>query len=274
MHGYIYYRWTSLYMSVVRFFLDHPGPIRPLRDLAARRLERTHHAKVVTTQDAKRILTLNAPVDYQGLERVVPYPVARDIVLDTPTTIALAECACRAVAQNHGEYDGHCGPIASCLYLGDPIASFVVEKQPETSRFISVAEALELIDGAASRGNLHSLWFKDAAAGRMYAICNCCSCCCIGLKAGREGFSPLASSGYLAEVSRACTSCGACADACPFDAISMGDAGAVVSPEACLGCGVCEGVCPVGAMSLVRHGDVEPVPWTGLDTGPAQPSAG
>ena len=143
--------------------------------------------------------------------------MARDIVLDAPTTIALAECACRAVAKNHGEYDGHCGPLESCLYLGDPIASFVVEKQPATSRFITVEEALGVIDNAASRGNLHSLWFKDAAAGRMYAICNCCSCCCIGLKAEREGFSPLASSGFIAEVrADACTGCGSCVSRMPL----------------------------------------------------------
>jgi ferredoxin len=264
MHGYIYYRWTSAYMAAVRFFLDHPGPFRALRDPVARWLEKTHHAKVVTTEDAKRVLTLNTPVDFRGLEHVVPYPVARDIVLDAPTTIALAECACRAVAKSHGEYDGHCGPVESCLYLGDPIASFVVEKQPETSRLISVEEALRVIEEAASRGNMHSLWFKDAAAGRMYAICNCCSCCCIGLKAEREGFSPLASSGFVAEVNGdACTGCGACVAACPFDAMSTGDACSAVDSDACLGCGVCVGVCPDDAVALVRHGDVEPVPWSG-----------
>ncbi len=263
VHGYIYYRWTSLYMWLVRFFIDHPGPFRPARDAMARRLEQTHHAKVVTAEDAKRVLTLNLPVDYRGLETVVPYPIARDIVLESPAKIAVAECACRAVAKSHGEYDGHCGPLDSCLYLGDPIASFVVEKQPDTSRFISADEALALIDAASARGNLHSLWFKDAAAGRMYAICNCCSCCCIGLKAEREGFSPLAGSGYAAEVApAACTGCERCVSACPFDAIAMKGAVASVDAAHCMGCGICANICPAEAIALERSGDLEPVPWS------------
>ena len=59
-HGYVYYRWTTWYMSVVRFFLDHAGPFRPVRDAAAHHLERTHHAKVVTTEDAKDVGSADA----------------------------------------------------------------------------------------------------------------------------------------------------------------------------------------------------------------------
>ncbi|MBI5521429.1 MAG: electron transfer flavoprotein subunit alpha [Desulfarculus sp.] len=46
-----------------------------------------------------------------------------------------------------------------------------------------------------------------------------------------------------------CTGCGACLDACPFDALSLVDDKAQVS-EACTLCGTCVEVCPEGALSL------------------------
>ncbi|MBQ9949343.1 MAG: 4Fe-4S binding protein [Clostridia bacterium] len=45
----------------------------------------------------------------------------------------------------------------------------------------------------------------------------------------------------------ACIGCGACAGACPVEAISEGDGIYVIDAEKCIGCGACAGVCPVGA---------------------------
>jgi ferredoxin len=45
-----------------------------------------------------------------------------------------------------------------------------------------------------------------------------------------------------------CTSCGACADACPVDAISEGDDKYVIDPDVCTDCGACVDTCPVGAI--------------------------
>ncbi len=47
-----------------------------------------------------------------------------------------------------------------------------------------------------------------------------------------------------------CTACGACAGACPDQAIVMREAGPVWDPDACLGCRACAGACPVGCISL------------------------
>jgi heterodisulfide reductase subunit A len=50
-----------------------------------------------------------------------------------------------------------------------------------------------------------------------------------------------------------CVGCGACASACPFDAIHWSSFGEPqVQVEACTGCGICAATCPVGAMQL-RH---------------------
>lgn len=262
-HGYVYYRWTAAYMGAVRWAIDRPW-LGPVRTWAARRLEATHHAKVVPAEDARRILRLDKPIEWRDLEHVVPYPVARDVVLGSPATIALADCACRAVADARGEHDGSCGPLQQCLYVGDPIASFVVEKQP-SAKLVSAEEALAVVDAAAARGDIHTLWFKDAAAGRMYAICNCCSCCCIGLKADREGFSPMAASGYVARVdSGRCTGCGNCVGTCSFAALSLTgpDGTLAIDAKRCMGCGACIAACPERAIELEAATDgPAPVPW-------------
>ncbi|MEE1186068.1 MAG: 4Fe-4S binding protein [Acutalibacteraceae bacterium] len=51
------------------------------------------------------------------------------------------------------------------------------------------------------------------------------------------------------KISDECIMCGACASACPADAISEGDTQYNIDPEACLDCGSCAAGCPVGAIS-------------------------
>lgn len=46
-----------------------------------------------------------------------------------------------------------------------------------------------------------------------------------------------------------CTKCGACASACPVDAIDVMDKGIEVS-DSCTDCGICEDVCPIGAITI------------------------
>lgn len=265
VHGYVYYRWTSAYIAVVRWVLERAWLPGPLRRFAGERLERTHHAKVVTPSDARRLIEIGEPIELTDLEHVVPFPIARDIVLDSPARIALAKCACRTVGERSGTRSETCGPLETCLYIGDPIASFVAEKQPG-ARLITAEEAVGVVEDAARRGDIHTLWFKDAAAGRMYAMCNCCSCCCTGLKSLEQGFSPLAASGYLARVDTdACTACGVCVRACAFGAVSLqpGTRAAAIEKERCLGCGVCVGACPSSAITLeTAEEGPSAVPWS------------
>jgi ferredoxin len=49
------------------------------------------------------------------------------------------------------------------------------------------------------------------------------------------------------KISDECISCGACADACPNEAIKEGDTIYVIDPEKCIDCGACADVCPVSA---------------------------
>ena len=45
-----------------------------------------------------------------------------------------------------------------------------------------------------------------------------------------------------------CLACGACADACPVEAISSGDDKYVIDADKCIECGSCESTCPASAI--------------------------
>ena len=59
----------------------------------------------------------------------------------------------------------------------------------------------------------------------------------------------------------ACTACGECLTACPYDAISMGEDGdrrvATISPTTCKGCGGCVPLCPENAIDLLGYTDAQ-----------------
>jgi len=50
------------------------------------------------------------------------------------------------------------------------------------------------------------------------------------------------------EITDGCTSCGACEDSCPVEAISEGSETYVIDAKLCTDCGACADTCPVGAI--------------------------
>ena len=61
---------------------------------------------------------------------------------------------------------------------------------------------------------------------------------------------------FRVEVSEECTLCGACARACPSDALKVVEEGGVLrlefSHQLCVGCGTCGEICPEGAVKISR----------------------
>jgi ferredoxin len=49
-------------------------------------------------------------------------------------------------------------------------------------------------------------------------------------------------------ISDKCTSCGACAESCPVEAISQGEGKYEINPDVCVDCGACVEECPVSAI--------------------------
>ena len=294
VHLYVYARWTVQYVGLLRgtwprwrvssqpaidatpgATTEAPAPRSrvaaaraPRRRVsaaaagcAANYLAATYHGKVLRTEAARVLVTLDHDLTAGPMEQVVPYRVARDIVIKNSAMIVAYECPCRA-ARDAAEAGSvgrarDCGPLDVCLVIGSPLAEFILSARPDKSRLIDGPQALSLLDDAHRRGNVHTAWFKEAAFGRLYAICNCCSCCCAGLSAMRGGIDAVAPSGYVAQVERElCDGCGVCVRVCPLGAATIlalsgdGRGTALVAREECIGCGVCVDRCPRGALRL------------------------
>ncbi len=241
LHAYVYGRWGKEYIS---FLINHI--IHRLGPRGKKWLSDRYHSKVITMEQAKKIITVNKKIPLQDLEQIIPYPKARDLVLNGPPDVVVFNCGCRLARDNP------CQPIQVCMIIGQPFADFILEHHPKTSRRLTQQEALELLKAEHERGHLHSAWFKDVMLDRFFVICNCCKCCCGGIEAMVKHDMPMmASSGYVSEISDECNGCGQCAEYCHFEAISVNER-AHVEYEKCMGCGVCESKCPSEAISLKR----------------------
>ena len=241
-HGYVYARWPK---QCFRVFFYHI--FRKMGPRAKRWFANGYHGKVLTHEHARAMLTVNREIPLRDLEQVIPYPMARKLLLGGPPDVVAFECPCRR-ARPHP-----CHPTQVCLIVGQPFVDFVLEHHPTESRRLTQAEALDIIEAEHRRGHVHTAWFKDACLDRFFALCNCCKCCCGGIDAMvNHGIPLMASSGYVAQVDAArCNGCCECEEVCPFGAIQLGDK-ATIAWETCLGCGACLARCPEGALSLER----------------------
>lgn len=257
IHGYVYGRFPNWYIGKLRQMGDNAGQSRnrsKKRGNGARRLQERYHSKVLTTNDARKVIHLDRPVEVENPERVIPFDIANRIVIETPGKIAVIDCPCRETKGADA-----CGPRDVCLIVGSPYVEFVVDHRVNNARELSRAEAVGVLEKAAARGWVHTAWFKDAMGGRFYSICNCCSCCCMGLGAmqkSRNRARFVISSGYVAIIDdQRCANCGHCGEVCSFGAIETLEGRAVVRSRHCYGCGVCANLCPNGAAVLVADPD-------------------
>lgn len=238
LEGYFYAARPRLYLKPVTW-----PSFRRL--LVKHESAETYHGKVITFEDARKIITLNEPVCKQDLDQIIPYQAARSIILNAPfPAIAVVECPCRAQKKDSCPRD-------VCLAVGEPFVSFAVEHSPNKARRIEVAEALRILDEEEKQGHIHTAWFKDAMHNRFYTICNCCSCCCLGMESYFRGVARIIHSGYRPLINTDdCLSCGCCVDICPFRAIQMEEEQPAISNVLCMGCGLCASHCPSHAITL------------------------
>ncbi|MEJ2134615.1 MAG: 4Fe-4S binding protein [Desulfofustis sp.] len=265
LHGYVYGRWAYFYIgigtgehplvkrfkpaarAIFRLFRLLTGTGKKGDSAAGVSFADTYHGKVVPLENARKLVTLDKPIELPDLEKVIPYKRARDLILHNPDHIVALDCPCRSVREHP------CLPLDVCLIIGEPFASFILEHHgPRKARAISQHEALQTLEEENRRGHVAHAFFKDAMLERFYAICNCCSCCCGAMQAQRNGTPMLASSGFVCRLDeQQCVRCGDCVSMCQFSAIDM-NSQQRIDEQACMGCGVCVNVCPQQALSLVR----------------------
>jgi Pyruvate/2-oxoacid:ferredoxin oxidoreductase delta subunit len=247
MHGYIYFRWLKQYVNFGLKFARYVPLLGPF--IVDKVIRPTYHAKTITLDQASAMVTIDKEVPLQDLgEQIVPYPTARDFVIGPSTDFAVMECACRTSRKNP------CQPTQVCIITGQPFVDFVLEHSPDLSRRITREEALQLIKDEHERGHVQSVWFKDASLGRIWAICNCCKCCCAGTEFMNDyDIKFMCSSGYVPAIDAdLCNACYKCAGKCAFNALAETPDTVTLNWDKCMGCGVCVDVCPQSAIKLVR----------------------
>jgi Pyruvate/2-oxoacid:ferredoxin oxidoreductase delta subunit len=258
LHGYFYLRYPFFYIATATASnrlgkfgarlinlinkVFPPQPAKPGQITFAD----TYHGKVVPLQTARELISVKQNIKVDDLEKVIPYQLARSLIIEHPESLVALDCPCRVARENP------CLPLDVCLIVGEPFASFTLEHHPTQSRAINHEEAIAILEAEEARGHVHHAFFKEAVLQRFYAICNCCSCCCGAMQAHSSGTPMLASSGYTAQVNEAlCIGCGVCEPYCQFDAIEIQNDRNHINLETCMGCGICVSHCEQKAVELV-----------------------
>jgi len=88
----------------------------------------TYHGKLVPLEEAQKLVTVSENIELRDLEKIIPFSMCRDIVLENPDAILACKCVCRMTSPNH------CRPDEVCLVIGEPYVSYILDHQPEFCR--------------------------------------------------------------------------------------------------------------------------------------------
>ncbi len=162
-----------------------------------------------------------------------------------------------------------CLPGANCGACGfvgcTDYASAVVNKGAATNMCVP--------GGAESAKKIAEIMGTSAAAGKkMRAEVLCVGCAGVAKeKYEYKGLKNCSSVVRLGKGSKECSfgciGLGECSDVCPFDAITVENGVAVVSPDKCKGCGKCVGVCPQHIIHLIPAENSIVVPCSNTEKG-------
>ncbi|MFC1977658.1 ferredoxin-like protein [Chloroflexota bacterium] len=97
-------------------------------------------------------------------------------IVDISEGLALGPCTCRAVFRNCDN------PINAEIMVGLSRNMFIDER-PHDYREITKQEAKDILRQCHQNGLIHTI---VKCRQDFYAICNCCSCCCVPLRLNRE----------------------------------------------------------------------------------------
>lgn len=288
LHYYIYFAFYDLYLlflvtafDLIRFVRDFFDPdgfiyksIQTVLDMGTEFTFHRYHAKTVSLDDITKIINCEESINLGEDEttRIVPFPFAKNILLNEPDQIAVMDCPCKMAMPPAKR----CEPINSCLAIGQPVVDFWLEHCDKYNvHRVSKEEAIDVIKTMRKTGHFTQAFFKVATGGSIGVICNCCEKCCgagvlvdvtndyqkrmrhlvKGAKMGKAnpyaGVCISAPSGYSVKYDAdKCVTCGKCATVCNFKAIQVNDGRREFDEVLCMGCGLCVEHCPNDALEL------------------------
>ena len=175
---------------------------------------------------------------------------------------AVTDCICRLLKDR--DHSRTCNyPIKDVCITLDQVADDAIAMG--SAREVSREEALQIIRRCRDLGMVQIV----SNAQHPLDICNCCKCCCAGMRQAQRYEDGVVSSRYVADAAHpeACILCGKCAKLCPMDAVVIAkDGGTYVKAQQCIGCGVCVSQCPKAVLKLVkRPGAVDHIERETLD---------
>jgi hypothetical protein len=103
-------------------------------------------------------------------------PAEAEDLVTVAEGVAVGPCDCRRAF-------GHCdNPVETEILLGPSRHAFL-EVMPHDAREITREEARAILRDCHRRGLIHTI---ARCRGDFYAICNCCTCCCVPLRLSKE----------------------------------------------------------------------------------------
>lgn len=196
----------------------------PIKSFGRWYCKRRHGTRVVCRQEASLII--------ERAEKILAFP-----------------CVCRQTFKNCNR------PILNCLIISD--SDLFVHAGAPYAKYVSKQMANEILEEASREGMFHSIAWCGV---RLYALCNCCTCCCIAYRGlMRYNIETALSQGEMVAAVRdaKCDGCNRCLQVCVFNAIKKGNGRISIDPDKCYGCGRCFQNCPQGAIRLVKRKDIE-----------------
>lgn len=166
---------------------------------------------------------------------------------------AVCPCDCLSISRDMFTPDQCDHPTNVCIQTDD-MADYYVDDL-KTGHDITLEEAEAILKRSIENGLVIQTTFSKKT--EIFCSCSLCHCGILpGLKYFPGDAADSASRYFIKYTAETCLRCGACAERCPMQAISMDEeTGLPLVDHSCVGCGQCVGICPTNSRILNRKPD-------------------